>query len=170
VPVLLYNFTAVTGVTIPVEAVAALAVHPNIAGMKESNGDVGRIGELVAAVPRTFSVVAGSASTFLDACKAGAQGGILALASVLPYACVRLFELSRAGRDEEARSLQGSILPLARLFGATYGIAGLKAALNLAGYGIGDPRPPLVPLGAAGIHELMETLSAFPETHLHVAS
>src|SRR6478735_714193 len=35
VPVLLYNFTAVTGVTIPVAAVAALAVHPNIAGMKE---------------------------------------------------------------------------------------------------------------------------------------
>ena len=109
VPVLLYNFTAVTGVTIPVAAVAALAVHPNIVGMKESNGDSPRIGELVAAVPRTFSVVAGSASTFLDALAGGARGGILALSALLPDACVRLFELSRDGRDDEARMLQGRL-------------------------------------------------------------
>ena len=103
VPVLLYNFTAVTGVTIPVDAVAALAEHPNIVGMKESNGDVPRIAELVAAVPDAFSVVAGSASTFLGALEAGARGGILALSAVLPDACVRLLELARSGRSEEAR-------------------------------------------------------------------
>jgi len=170
VPVLLYNFTAVTGVTIPVEAVAALAAHPNIAGMKESNGDVARIGELVAAVPPTFNVVAGSASTFLGAIDAGARGGILALSAVLPEACVRLLELARGGREDEARALQARILPLAKLFGATYGIPGLKAALNLAGYDIGDPRPPLTPLGAAAIPELTAALSLFPEAHLHVAS
>ena len=40
VPVLLYNFTALTGVTLPIDAVAALSRHPNIVGMKESGGDV----------------------------------------------------------------------------------------------------------------------------------
>lgn len=39
VPVLLYNFTAVTGVTLPADAVSRLAAHPNIVGMKESSGD-----------------------------------------------------------------------------------------------------------------------------------
>jgi 4-hydroxy-2-oxoglutarate aldolase len=168
--VLLYNFTAVTGVTIPVAAVAALAVHPNIAGMKESNGDVPRIGELVAAVPRTFSVVAGSASTFLGALEAGARGGILALSSVLPDACVRLFELTHSGRDEEARTLQARLLPVAKLFGATYGIAGLKAALNLTGYDVGEPRAPLAPLAAPGLREVTDALSFFPEAYAHVAS
>ena len=170
IPVLLYNFTAVTGVTIPVAAVAALAAHPNIAGMKESNGDVPRLADLVAAVPRTFSVIAGSASTFRDALEAGARGGILALSSVLPDACVRVFELWRAGRDEEARRLQAQLIPPAKLFGTTYGIAGLKAALNLTGYNIGEPRPPLVPLAAPGIRELADALASFPEAHLHVAS
>ena len=89
---------------------------------------------------------------------------------MLPDACVRLLALARAGRDEEARMLQGSLLPLTKLFGATYGIAGLKAALNLAGYDIGDPRPPLVPLAGPGIRELTAALSLFPEAHLHVAS
>jgi 4-hydroxy-2-oxoglutarate aldolase len=170
VPVLLYNFTGVTGVTIPVEAVAALAAHPNIAGMKESNGDVARIAELVAAVPPRFTVVAGSASTFLGAIAAGARGGILALSAVLPEACVRLLDLARGGRDDEARALQARILPLAKLFGSIYGIPGLKAALNLAGYDIGDPRPPLTPLGEAAMPELTAALSLFPEAHLHVAS
>jgi 4-hydroxy-2-oxoglutarate aldolase len=170
VPVLLYNFTAVTGVTIPVAAVAALAEHPNIAGMKESNGDVPRLGELVAAVPRTFSVVAGSASTFLDALERGARGGILALSALLPGACARLFELASAGQDEDARRLQAQLLPPAKLVGATYGIAGLKAALNLTGYDVGEPRPPLVPVNAAAIRELTDALSSFREASLHVAS
>jgi len=170
VPVLLYNFTAVTGVTIPVAAVATLAEHPNIIGMKESNGDVARIAELVAAVPSTFSVVAGSGSTFLGALGAGARGGILALSAALPEACVELFALFRTGRVEEAEALQARLLPVARFFGTTHGIPGLKAALNIAGYDIGDPRPPLLPLDGSGIRELTDVLALFHEAHGHVAS
>jgi 4-hydroxy-2-oxoglutarate aldolase len=169
VPVLLYNFTAVTGVTIPVAAVSTLASHPNIIGMKESNGDVPRIAELVSAVPDTFSVLAGSASTFLGAIGAGVRGGILALSAVLPEGCVRLLDLARAGRDEEARALQAQLLPAAKLFGATYGIPGLKAALNLLGYDVGDPRPPLVRVNASAVAEIVEALSPFPEATLHAA-
>jgi 4-hydroxy-2-oxoglutarate aldolase len=169
VPVLLYNFTAVTGVTIPVPAVAALASHPNIIGIKESNGDVPRIAELVSAVPDTFSVLAGSASTFVGALGAGVRGGILALSAVLPEGCVRLLRLVRAGRHEEARTLQAQLLPAAKLFGATYGIPGLKAALNLVGYDVGDPRPPLVPVNASAVADIVQELSAFPEATLHAA-
>src|SRR5262245_47914690 len=77
VPVLLYNFTAVTGVTLPVPAASRLATHPNIVGMKESNGDIARVGDLVSATPSDFKVLAGSAATFLDALSVGACGGIL---------------------------------------------------------------------------------------------
>src|SRR5229473_3592107 len=47
VPVLLYNFTAVTGVTLTPDAVGRLAMHPNIIGMKESGGDAARMAALV---------------------------------------------------------------------------------------------------------------------------
>lgn len=171
VPVLLYNFTAVTGVTIPVEAVAALASHPNIPGMKESNSDVPRIAALVAAVPPDFQVVAGSASTFLDALGAGAAGGILALSAVLPEACVTLLQLARSGRTGDARALQERLQPLAKFFSARYGIPGLKAGLRVMGYDIGDPRPPLTPLtDSAALDELTHALSSFDEAPAHVAS
>ena len=170
IPVLLYNFTAVTGITLPVDAVAELAQHPNIPGMKESNGDVARIGELVAAAPLRFRVLAGSASTFFDALRVGATGGILALASVLPEACTRLFELARSGRFDEAKALQQQLMPIAKLLGSIHGVAGLKAALKLVGCDVGNPRPPLVPLAAVSLPELSTALSLFEEAHGHVAS
>ena len=169
VPVLLYNFTAVTGVTLPVDAVAALALHPNIAGMKESGGDVLRIGDLVAGTPDRFALLAGSPSTFHTSLLAGAVGGILAVASVVPDACVRLFELTKAGRQEEARALQQQLLPLAKLLGSTYGVPGLKAALKLVGHDAGWPRPPLIPLDETAISELADALASFQGIE-HIAS
>jgi 4-hydroxy-2-oxoglutarate aldolase len=161
VPVLLYNYTAVTGVNLPVDAVSRLAEHANIAGMKESNGDLQRIADLVAATPGGFTLLAGSAATFYEALRAGVAGGILALGSVLPEPCVRLFELTTAGRFDEARALQQQLVPIAKLLGSAYGVPGLKAALKLIGCDAGWPRPPLVPLEDAAIAELAEALAPF---------
>ena len=145
VPVLLYNVTMFTGVTMPVEAVERLAAHPNIVGMKESGGDIGYISELVTRTPDDFTVLAGSATTFFHALCCGCDGAILALAALLPEACVRMQALVREERLAEARVLQHTITPLARSVGGTYGVAGLKAALDLSGYNGGVPRPPLRP-------------------------
>ena len=106
VPVLLYNVTMFTGVNLPVDAVAALAAHPNIVGMKESGSDLAQIAEYVARTPDDFTVLAGSATTYFHALCAGCDGGILALASLFPDDCVRLQTLVRASRIELARALQ----------------------------------------------------------------
>src|SRR5437868_6141084 len=74
VPVLLYNFTAVTGVNLLPAAVARLATHPNIVGMKESGGDIGQVADLVSSTPDDFTVLAGSAGTFYAALCVGAVG------------------------------------------------------------------------------------------------
>jgi 4-hydroxy-2-oxoglutarate aldolase len=163
VPVLLYNFTAVTGVNLSPQAVARLAAHPNIAGMKESGGDIAQIADLVGGTPKDFKVLAGSSSTFYAALSVGVSGAILALANVIPDACVRLFELFQQNRHAEARALQRQIVPLARLLGPVYGVAGLKAALALRGCDVGAPRPPLAPLAAAGVAALKDALEKFQE-------
>ncbi len=64
VPVLLYNFTAVTGVTLPVDVVAMLATHPNIVGMKESGSDLKYVSALINSTPDDFVLLAGSAPVF----------------------------------------------------------------------------------------------------------
>jgi len=163
VPVLLYNFTALTGVNLLAAAVARLATHPNIIGMKESGGDVAQIADLVSCTPQDFSVLAGSAATFYPALCVGAVGGILAASCVIPESLVRLFELTRVGRHADAAALQREIVPLARLLGPTYGVPGLKVALNLIGYDVGVPRPPLTPVPEAAIAVLRDALADFEE-------
>ena len=163
VPVLLYNFTAVTGVNLQPAAVARLALHPNIIGMKESGGDVAQVADLVSQTPDGFTVLAGAAATFYPMMCVGASGGILALANVLPEPCAHLFELTTAGRHDEAIALQRRLVPIARLLGAMHGVAGLKAALNLLGYDVGVPRPPLVPLPDAILPTLRDALAQFEE-------
>jgi 4-hydroxy-2-oxoglutarate aldolase len=163
VPVLLYNFTALTGVTLLPAAAARLAVHPNIIGMKESGGDVAQIADLVAATPRGFSVLAGSTATLYASLCVGAVGGILAPACVVPDAVMRLFELTRAGRHQEAVTLQRELVPLARLLGATYGVPGLKAALALIGCDVGVPRPPLAAAPEAAVAALRDAVAHFEE-------
>ena len=163
VPVLLYNFTALTGVNLLPAAVARLATHPNIVGMKESGGDVAQIADLVSGTPDDFNVLAGTTATFFAALSVGAAGGILALACVVPGACMHLFELNQAGRHAEALALQRRLVPLARLLGPTYGVPGLKAALNLLGYDVGAPRPPLAPVPDTAIPALRDALAQFEE-------
>jgi dihydrodipicolinate synthase/N-acetylneuraminate lyase len=163
VPVLLYNFTAATGVVLHPAAVAVLAAHPNIVGIKESGSDIAHIAELVAIAPPRFSVLSGSGTTFFAALCAGVSGGILAIATLLPAACVNILELVRERRYEEAAARQRRLLPLAKLVSSGYGVPGLKSALGLSGVDVGLPRPPLAPVPEAAIAALRAALATFEE-------
>ncbi len=165
-PVLLYNFTAVTGVNLPPAAVSKLSAHPNVVGVKESSGDIAQISEFINSSRPGFSVLAGSSATFYAALGVGAAGGILALSCVLPDACVRLYELTRDGKHAEAARLQMRLLPIAKLTGSLHGIAGLKAALKLVGCDVGAPRSPLSAVSDAAVAALRDALVSFEEVAL----
>jgi 4-hydroxy-2-oxoglutarate aldolase len=160
IPVLLYNVTMFTGVNLLPDAVERLASHPNIIGMKESGSDIGQIAEFVSRTPSDFVVLAGSATTLFHALCAGCDGAILALAGVVPEECVRMRDLVGQGRLEEARMLQLRLTPLARSVGGTYGVPGLKAALELLGFAAGPPRPPLRPASAQAVEAIRAQLDA----------
>jgi 4-hydroxy-2-oxoglutarate aldolase len=160
VPVLLYNVTLYTGVNLLPDAVERLAVHPNIVGIKESGSDIGQIAEYVARTPDDFTVLAGSATTLVHALCAGCDGAILALASLTPAECVSMATLVRERRLDEATALQRRLMPLARSVGTTYGVPGLKAALELKGYTGGPPRPPLRPVSSEVVDIIRRQLDA----------
>lgn len=159
VPILLYNYPAVTGVNLTPETVGVLARHANISGMKETGTDTAQFAAFVEAAPPPFAVIAGSAPVFYPWLCVGATGGILAVACIVPETCVRLLKHASAGRHEEARILQRELTPLARLVTTTFGVAGLKAAMDLAGYTGGQPRAPLLPLAPAGIEQIRAELN-----------
>jgi len=145
IPILIYNVTKFTNINVSVGLAAKLSRHPNIIGIKDSNGNVSTLGEMVNAVAKDFSVLVGTAGALFGALTLGAVGGVLALANVAPEACVRIQQLLKQGDIEAARTLQIRMLPVNTAVTATYGVPGLKAALDMLGYFGGDPRPPLLP-------------------------
>ena len=160
VPVLLYNYAAFTGVNLAPDTIARLAAHPNVAGLKETSTDGAQFADLSAAVPARFTVMAGSAPGVYAALCAGAQGAILAVACVTPELCLELFEHARQGRFAQALDCQQRLTPLARAVTSGFGIAGLKAAMDLCGLTGGEPRPPLAPLAREGVEKIRSLLDA----------
>ncbi len=163
VPVLLYNFPALTGVTLSPEVVGRLAAHPNIAGMKESGSDAAQQAAFADVAPEGFAVIAGSAPTFYAALCLGLTGGILAAACVLPELCVALHKAVRAGQHGEARDLQRKLTPIGKLVTAVHGVPGLKAAMDHAGYIGGEPRAPLAPASAVAMAEIRAALDGLQQ-------
>lgn len=146
IPVIIYNVPKFTGVDIEPETVAQLAKHPNIIGIKNSAENLRQTAELVSMTGKDFATITGTGSVLYTSLTVGAVGGILALANIAPNECVKIQKLVEEGNHSEALKLQQRMLPVNKAITARYGVAGLKAALDMLGYFGGEPRLPLSPL------------------------
>lgn len=144
-PIILYNVPKFTHLNLSANIVSSLAEHPNIIGIKDSAGNVSQLGDFLNHVPEDFSVLVGTAGVLFGGLMLGCVGGILALANVAPEQCVKIVDLVRGEHFEEARRLQLKMIPVNKAVTATFGVGGLKAAMDMLGYFGGDPRPPLLP-------------------------
>ena len=160
IPVVLYAVPKFTHVDIDAVTVARLARHPNIAGIKDTSGNLAKMADtvrLVKADGSDFQVLAGSASFLLPGLTVGAVGGILALANVAPQMCLELRRLFLTGQLDQAAELQQRVIPVNAAITGRFGIAGLKAALDMLGYYGGPVRSPLMPI-AERQREVLRTI------------
>jgi 4-hydroxy-2-oxoglutarate aldolase len=158
VPVLIYNNPSVTGgVWVSPDVIKRVARHPNVVGMKDSSR--GNYESYIRAVEKEdFYILAGSASFFLDLLKAGGIGGVLSLANVFPDHCVALYNAFTDGRMDEAEQMNDVLVNLNQQVSGKYTVAGVKAAMNIAGFVGGIPRRPLRPLTGVQLRELKKAL------------
>jgi len=143
IPILVYNVPANTGLNMGPELVAAIAEHENVVGCKDSSGNIGQLSEILRLVPEDFAVFVGNAPVFYPALTLGARGGILAVANAAPEVCLGIYDSFKAGNGARALELQRLMTPLALMVTVRYGVGGLKAAMDLAGYTGGGVRSPL---------------------------
>lgn len=146
IPVLVYNIPQNTGVPISPPLLIELSRHPNIAGFKDSSGNLSNLTETFPSLPQEFSFLMGAGGILLAGLLTGACGGILAMAAAVPDLCTRLYSLFLEGKLKEAKKLQLDVVPLNKTLTQTLGIPAIKYALDLLGFYGGPPRPPLLPL------------------------
>ena len=111
-PILIYNFPAVcNGLDLDSDIIAEIAgQHANIVGVKLTCGSVAKIARLAAVFPPwRFAVFGGQADFLLGGLAVGSAGCIAAFANVFPRAIVRVFELWKEGRGDEALKLQQTL-------------------------------------------------------------
>ncbi len=158
IPIMLYNMPRNTGLNMSAGLVCRLAQHENIVGVKDSSGNIVQIADIIHNSPADFAVFAGSGSFLYPTLALGGVGGTLAVANILPELCVSLYDAVMEGNHQLAKELQHKLLAPNAAVTSRWGIAGLKAALDLLGYRGGLPRRPMLPLDEAHLPELKQIL------------
>lgn len=158
IPIILYSMPDLTGIRIEPETAARLSRHQNIIGMKDSSNDVAKFRETAQLASQDFAMTIGNGTIFREALAAGACGGILAVGCVVPELCLEIYRAERAEEFGRASLLQEKLTPLARAVTKTYGIGGLKVALEMAGFAGGAVRAPLRRPGEAASAEIAKLL------------
>jgi 4-hydroxy-tetrahydrodipicolinate synthase len=148
-PVLYYNFPAVTRLELSPAEIAELAAMEGMVGVKETIFDLEEIAELAKLTEHLpFSVLSGTTLNLTALVPRGIRGAIGVLPNLMPRETVELYRALRDGDQAKASELMASIGKLARILAASpIAHAMLKEALRQMGHPIEptvkDPLPPL---------------------------
>ena len=159
VPVIIYNMPASSGLDMNADTIVEIARHPNIIGMKDSGGNMVKMGDIKFRVRPEFQILAGSAGFLLPAMSVGAIGGILALANIAPIQCIGIYEAFLNGDLNKARKIQLEMIPVNSAVTSKWGIPALKEAMDHLGFYGGPTRKPILPVTPDVSSQLLNLLN-----------
>lgn len=143
-PVVIYNIPGRTAANmLPATLFELARRHANIAGVKESSGDLMQIGLILRERPAEFVVWAGDDHLFLPCLSLGADGVVGVASHLCSLEYRRMFDAYRAGRIDEAAAIHASLLPLIEALFATTSPIPVKWAMRELGFNVGECRLPL---------------------------
>ena len=145
-PVILYNVPSRTGVNIEPATYAALADHPNIAGIKEANGNISKIVQTAALVGGKLDMYSGNDDQIVPILSMGGQGVISVLSNVMPARTVEICDRFFAGDVAGSAALQCELLELINALFSEVNPIPVKAAMAAMGWCENTLRLPLTPM------------------------
>ncbi|MFE6612979.1 dihydrodipicolinate synthase family protein [Amycolatopsis sp. NPDC057786] len=144
-PVMVYNNPIDTKVDLTPALLAEIARIDNVVAVKEFSGDVRRVLEIRERAPG-LDVISGADDVVLESLLMGATGWFAGFPNVFPAESVRLFDLARSGKIEEARALYEPLVAAFRWDSRTEFVQAIKLGMDLVGRYGGPCRPPRGPL------------------------
>lgn len=152
VPLMLYNITITTHMSIPLDIIERLSHHPTIVGLKDSENDVKRMEEALKMFcdRKDFAYFCGCAANSAKALALGADGIVPSVGNYLPKIYKDLFDAGIAGNTELANELQEQTIEIGKINtdNLTLGesLAGLKVIMKMCGLCETYMLPPLTEL------------------------
>ena len=150
IPMIVYNVPGRTVVNMNNDTVLRLTEIPNIIGIKEASGDIGRMVDLVNRVPKDFAIYSGDDPTGMAAMLCGAHGVITVAGNVAPKLFADMCRAALAGNLAEARALNAKLVPLYQEMFCEPSPAAPKWALEKLGLCSRAVRLPMVSLSETG--------------------
>ncbi len=146
-PIILYGNDDRTNVSIPPDLAAELSNVENIVGIKDSSGDMTKMGEYIRLTKgREFNVIAGRDTMILANLVYGGAGAIAMTANIVPSIVVGIYDSFKSNDIEKAREYQYKLAPLRISIGLGSFPVVMKEALKLVGIDAGVTLSPIGPI------------------------
>ena len=159
-PVVLYTNPSFSATNLSAEVIETLAATPNIRYLKDASANTGNLLALMNRLGGKMKVFSASAHIPLAVMMFGGVGWMAGPSCVVPAESVKLYELARDRRWEEAITAQKRLWSINWIF-QKYALAPcIKACLELQGFPVGAPIPPLQPLKGQALKEIEEVLKS----------
>lgn len=162
IPLMLYNITITTHMSIPVDVIEKLSHHPNIVGLKDSEDNQERMEEILRLVADRddFAYFCGCAANSAKALSLGADGIVPSVGNYLPKMYADLFDVGVKGDTATAEDLQQKTIEIGKIntAGLTLGqsLAGLKVIMKMVGLCDTFMLPPLTELDDDTVKRIQE--------------
>jgi len=159
-PVVLYTNPSFSATNLSPEMIETLAETPNIGYLKDASANTGNLLSLMNRLAGKIQIFSASAHIPLAVMMFGGVGWMAGPSCVVPAQSVRLYELALDRRWDEAIEAQKDLWQINRIF-QKYSLAPcIKACLELQGFAVGAPIPPLQPLKGQSIKEIEDVLKS----------
>ena len=160
-PVIMYNVPSRTGLNILPSTCLELSKIENIVAIKEASGNLSQVAEIAALCRDNLHIYSGNDDQILPILSLGGLGVISVLSNIVLDVVHKMTEDFFNGNIMGATKAQLDTLELTNSLFCEVNPIPVKAALNMIGYNVGEPRLPLVEMSTSGKERLRKALTNF---------
>lgn len=160
-PIIMYNVPSRTGLNILPSTCLELSKIENIVAIKEASGNLSQVAEIAALCRDNLHIYSGNDDQILPILSLGGLGVISVLSNIVPDVVHKMTEDFFNGNIMDATKAQLDTLELTNSLFCEVNPIPVKAALNMIGYNVGEPRLPLVEMSTSGKERLRKALTNF---------
>jgi len=160
-PIIMYNIPGRVIVNMTPDTIVRLSRIDNIVGVKEANGDMGHVAQVISNAAEGFNVWSGNDNDTFPVMTLGGYGVIGVVTHLVGKQVRKMMELVLDNNVKEAAAIHRHLVPLVNVLFIQPNPGPVKYALNHVGMQVGAPRLPLLPPDEKAGATIIETLKKY---------